>query len=370
MRTVVGSMLAACVVLACLPASAAEVGGERGSVATLGLPQPHWFLLSDILGAYLFDGDTGDMKGKLNTSSFTGTIVFDRARARFYVPGSFYTRQFYGERTDVVVFNDVENLAPVSEVEVPKKLAASGGGTGLAALVEGRFLGLYNMTPAMSVSIVDVETARFVGEIETPGCAFVLPVAAGFLQICGDGTLQRISLGADGRETARTQSKAFFDVSKDPVYDRAVPTADGWLFVSFEGRVFEARSGQGISVSAPWSLVDEKDREEKWRIGGSQPFAVNAATGTLVALMHQGEVDTHEDDGTEIWGFDLATNRRGYRIVLEKPAHTLEVSADAEPLLFVVSTEPRTLLVYDARSGRLKRTIDEAGFLPGDVQRF
>jgi methylamine dehydrogenase heavy chain len=370
MRTVCEFVLAACVVLTSLSVSAAEVSGERGGVAKLGMPQPHWFLLSDMLGVYVFDGDTGDMKGKLDASAFTGTVVFDRPRARFYVPGSFYSRQTYGERTDVVVFSDVENLAPVSEVEIPKKLAAAGGGTGLAALVEGRFLGVYNMTPAMSVSIVDVETARFVGEIETPGCAFVLPVAQGFLQICGDGTLQRISIGPDGRETARVQSKAFFDVMKDPVYDRAAPTREGWLFVSFDGKAFEARSGAGITVSAPWSLVDEKDREEKWRIGGRQPFAVNPATGTLVALMHQGETDTHEDDGTEIWGFDLATKRRGYRIALEKPAHTVEVTADAEPLLFVVSTEPRKVLVYDARTGRLERTIEEAGLMPGDVQRF
>jgi methylamine dehydrogenase heavy chain len=369
MRAIFWSALAACVGLLC-PCAGADPLGERGGVATTSAPGSHDLLLIDVFGAYLFDGDTGDMKGKLNTSTYTSTVVYDDARRRFYVPGTFYSRIVYGERSDVVVFNDVEHLGPVAEVAVPKKLAASGGGRGLAALVGGRHLVLYNMTPAMSVSEVDVEAQRFVGEIETPGCALALPVEGGFLQICGSGALQRIALGADGREAGRVQSPTFFDVTADPVFDRAARTTDGWLFVTFEGRVFEAKSRKDIDVGEPWSILDDEDRQEKWRIGGVLPFAVNAKTGTLVTLMHQGDVDTHEEDGTEIWGFDLATKRRGYRIKLEAPAHTVDVSSDGQPLLYVLSTKPRTLLVYDARTGRLERTVEEAGIMPRTVQGF
>ena len=59
----------------------------------------------------------------------------------------------------------------------------------------GRHLAVFNMTPAQSVSIVDVRSRTFAGEISTPGCAVIMPVAnRDFMMICGDGTLQLIRL--------------------------------------------------------------------------------------------------------------------------------------------------------------------------------
>ena len=109
--------------------------------------------------------------------------------------------------------------------------------------------------------------------------------------------LQRISLGADGRETARTQSKAFFDVSKDPVYDRAVPTADGWLFVSFEG---VALRGDLTLRTVDGPLPDHHDRHPsaRWHPvkgvwycdvcgqGGGLVDALKASRQTLVLVSH------------------------------------------------------------------------------------
>ena len=38
-----------------------------------------------------------------------------------------------------------------------------------------RFLLIYNFNPAQSVTVVDTKTRKFVGEIETAGCALVYP---------------------------------------------------------------------------------------------------------------------------------------------------------------------------------------------------
>ena len=360
--------LAALLVAAAL--ARAEIAPETISVASAETPRPHWFIVMDALGAYFFDADSGDMKGKVNTANqFTATIVVDAKRGAVYVPGSFYTRIYYGERSDVVVFNDLKTLAPVGEVAVPKKLAAIGH-AGLAGLIGGRFLGVFNMTPAASVSIVDVETKKFVGEIATPGCAMIYPVGTSFMQICGDGTLQLVTLTADGHEAKRAQSAKFFDVDKNAVYDYAVPSASGWILISVENETFEATFAGAIKVTRTGTLLTDKDKEEKWRIGGDEPFAYNAATATLFTLMHQGEKDTHTDDGAEIWAFDFKTGHRGYRLKLPEAAYAMNVSADADPRLFVLSTKPRTAYVYVARTGKELRTIDEAGYLPRQVQRF
>ena len=350
----------------------ADLTPETVSVATAETPQPHWFIVMDAFGAYFFDADSGEMKGKVNTSSlFTSTVVPDTKRGAVYVPGSFYTRLYYGERSDVVVFNDLKTLAPTGEVAVPKKLAAIGH-SGNAGLIGGRFLGVFNMTPATSISIVDVETKKFVGEIATPGCAMIYPVgmSMSFMQICGDGWVQVVTLGADGREAKRAHSAKFFDVEKNAVFDYAVPSANGWILISVESEIFEATFANGIKVAQTGTLLTDKDKEEKWRVGGEEPFAFNAATSTLLVLMHQGEKDTHQEDGTEIWAFDLKTGHRGYRLKPPEAVYAMNVSADADPRLLVLSTKERNGYVYNARTGRLLRTIEEVGYFARRVQRF
>jgi len=361
----------AVLVAAVLPAAAQQNVGERVTTAKLGTPAPHWFIVMDPTGAYVFDADDGSMKGKVPTSDFTSTVNVDSARRMIYVPGTFYTRGSYGERSDVVVFNEFDSLAAVAEVAIPNKIAAAGNG-GLSGLVGDRFLGVYNMTPAMSVSVVDVQKRVFVGELSTAGCALVLPIRGnGFLQMCGDGTLQRVLLDGGGRERSRDRSRPFFDPESDPVFDYAVPSASGYVLVSYDGSLFEVEAdADRLEIAQAWSLLTDEDREDKWRVGGRQPIAFNEATATLLTLMHQGKVDTHSADGTEIWIYDRNTQRRGHRIVLPGPAAAINVSADADPVLFVIAREPRTVWVFDARSGRLERTITDVGFAAGYVRRF
>jgi methylamine dehydrogenase heavy chain len=270
------------------------------------------------------------------------------------------------------VFNDVETLTPIAEVEVPQKLAVVFH-RAVINPVGDRFIGLYNMTPAMSVSIVDVDAQQFVGEISTAGCGFIYPLEGRrFMQICGDGTVQVIDLNADGEESSRKRSRAFFDIDEDPVFDLAVQKPDGWLLISFAGKVFEVTvDGDDIDVSSPWSLLTEEDAAQGWRVGGSDPFAYNAETGLLFTLMHQGGADTHEDPGSEVWAFNMNAERRGYRLQLEGPSLSIAVSQDADPLLYVGQLgNPMSVQVHKADTGRLIRVIPEAGAQASHIQAF
>jgi methylamine dehydrogenase heavy chain len=153
-------------------------------------------------------------------------------------------------------------------------------------------------------------------------------------------------------------------VETDPVYDYAVPTDEGWMFVSFDGKVFEATvENDRIQVSEPWSIIDPNDEKSaKWRIGGRQPFAYNAATGLLVTLMHEGGgQETFEDPGTEIWAFDVRQQRRGYRLKLEAPANGLQLTADAQPLLIVSPDEEKQLRILDGLTGKELRIMKDFG---------
>ena len=99
---------------------AAELEPELGGVATMPKPGPHWFMTIGFMGGggNLFNGDTGEMQGKINVSDYTSAVSFDQQRGMVYVPATYYSRGTYGVRTDLVVFYDLENLAPVAEVAV------------------------------------------------------------------------------------------------------------------------------------------------------------------------------------------------------------------------------------------------------------
>ena len=358
-----------------LPASvlAADLEPELGSVETMAPLGDHSFIVTGFMGGgNIFNADTGEMQGKLLVSDYTTAVSLDRQRDMIYIPATYYSRGTYGERTDLLVINDVENLSPVAEIEVPKKLAVVFHRAVINPIGDD-FVGLYNMTPAMSVSVVDVENQQFVGEISTAGCGFVYPLEGRrFMQLCGDGTVQVIDLDSDGEEASRKRSSKFFDIDEDPVFDLALEKPDGWVLITFGGQVIEVTvDGDDIDISEPWSLVTEEEAAEGWRVGGNDPFAYNAETGMLFTLMHQGGPDTHEDPGMEVWAYDMNTQRRGYRRQLEGPSLSIAVSQDADPLLYVAMLDtPMSVNVRKARTGRLLRVIPEAGSTGGHIQAF
>jgi methylamine dehydrogenase heavy chain len=357
------NMLVALLALQALSAHAQSWDSIVGSVASVGEPTPHWFTVRGGHTGYVVDGDSGEVKGTMTLSLFSPALRPHLEKGRIYSYGSYYTRTYYGDRTDVVLVFDANSMLPIKEIEIPPKSAGIGH-SGMIGLVDGRFLGIWNITPAMSVSLVDVEKDEFLSEISTPGCAGVYPLGKGFLMACGSGTLQYITLDDSGKETDRVVSETFFDVAKDPVFDYAVPTANGWLFVSFDGLVFEATVDRGkVRISEPWAIVDPEDEKDgKWRIGGRQPFAYNATTGVLVTLMHEGGgQETFEDAGTEVWAFDVGQQRRGYRLKLEEPAMGVQLTTDAEPLLVISPDKARTVSIHDARTGRKLRDIEDFG---------
>jgi methylamine dehydrogenase heavy chain len=326
---------------------------------TMPDPGENWFMAVGRTAGYVFDASSGDMHGLISISGHTPAVQPNPARGEFYAAASFYSRGSYGDRTDVLVIHDYENLSPVAEVELPKKIVALPFRAYIGLMSGGKYVGVSNMTPAQSVSIVDVENRSFVGEISTPGCALIMPVENdGFMSLCGDGTLQLVRLGADGTESNRVRSTKFFDMQEDPVYDRPRETATGWSLLSNAGLVFDvSTNGNSINISDAWSILSEKDAEEGWLPGGSQLNSVHKDLSLLYIAMHQGEQYTHHEAGTEIWVFNTTTQRRLARIELEIPSATLMVTQEAEPLL-IVGNDEGEVNVYDALTFVHQRSIE------------
>jgi methylamine dehydrogenase heavy chain len=302
------------------------------------------------------------MQGLITISGHTPAVQPNPARGEFYAAVSYYSRGSYGERTDVLTIHDYENLSPIAEVDIPDKIVSLNFRAYIGLLSDGKHVAISNMTPAQSVSIVDIENRSFVGEISTPGCALIMPVANNdFMTLCGDGTLMLLEVDGAGNESNRVRTNKFFDVQDDPVYDRPVDTADGWLLITNGGKAFDvSTSGNRMNVSDAWDVVTEEDAEDGWWPGGNQVYTVHKDLGLLYISMHQGEKYTHYNPGTEVWVFSLASKRRIARVEFETPVQGIMVTQEAEPLLIVGDEEGETH-VYDALKFTYERTIESPG---------
>lgn len=347
---------------------------EPAAVENLGPPTAHWVWVNDIAffsppdgKALLVDGDSGRMLGMLSTGFSFTSVLLPKEGGVIYSPETYYSRGTRAIRTDVLTLYDSQRLQPLAEVQIPPKRASVIPMRSVAALTDDdRFLLIYNFTPAQSVSVVDTHTRAFVGEIEISGCALIYPTGPRtFFSICTDGALLLTTLSDDGKATSRVRTAQLFDGMKDPLSEKAVRAGDTWLFASLEGTIYPIRSSaQGVKLAEKWPLFTTAERGQGWRTGGLQHLALHRGSGRLFALVHRGGPETHKDAAADIWVYAVAEHKKVQQIATHNKAMSIQVSQDAQPLLFACSLESNRLDVYDASSGAYLRTVDNLGQTP------
>jgi methylamine dehydrogenase heavy chain len=370
-----GALLCAFVATA---ADVAPLQPEQASVEKLGAPSPHWVFVYDVnfLGyldskVYLFDADTGSMLGMLSTGAFGNAVEFAPDFSAIYVPEMYYSRGSRGERTEVVTTYDTQELKPVGEVVIPSKRATGIPHRAYQGISDdGRFVFVANMTPATSVSVVDVAVQKFVTEIENSGCNLVYPTGKrSFISLCGDGTVLSVQLDDQGNLESKTRSAKFFDPDKDPLTEKASRYGNTWLFFSFDGYVHPVTfAGDKISIGERWSLFNEIERAQNWRVGGSQFNAVHQAAGRLYVIVHQGGTYGHKDGGKAVWVYDLETQNGVAQFALTDIATNIAVTKDSAPLLITDDAARPAVDVYDALTGKALRTIAGPPATPSFIQ--
>jgi methylamine dehydrogenase heavy chain len=338
-------------------------------------PGPHWVWVNDFAffalpdgKAFLIDADAGRMLGLLSTGYSFTALVIPHGGDVIYSPETYFSRGTRGTRTDVVTIYDAVHLSPRGEIRIPPKRASIMAMIAGAVLTDDdRFLLIYNYTPAQSVTVVDTRARRFVGEIETAGCALIYPTGTrSFFSLCGDGSLLEVTLTEEGRAKSRKRTRELFDGLKDPLTEKAVRLGDTWLFASFEGTIYPLKSTPtGIELAPTWPLFSPQELGQHWRTGGLQHLALHRASGRLYAIVHRGGPETHKDPGADVWVWDLASHRRVQQIAVRNKLASIQLSQDEKPVLFGCSFESNRLDVYDAATGKYLRSVDGLGQTPG-----
>ncbi len=346
------------------------------SVAKIPIPYPtSYALVYDFAFGSLVDSafslvDTADasFKGMVSAGNFA-TAAVSMKRGEIYIGETYYSHGTRGERSDLVSVYDMDNLGLLAEIPIPARRAGIVVQKSAQAMTEsGRFMLVFNLTPATSVSVVDLDSRAFVGEIQTPGCSLVYPMTGNdFFMLCGDGALLKVALDDSGAAVSQTKSEPFIDIDADPLSEKASLAGGTWQFVSFHGYL-QPVSTAGVPGER-WSLTSDAERAKNWRPSGWHWTAGHPDGRLWVTMTPNGYDGSHKDPAPEVWVFDTKTRKRLARLTLKVPALSIDVTLDAKPRLLVVNAEG-ALDVYDAVSGEYQRSIYDLGASPYQVYRM
>lgn len=341
-------------------------------------PGPHWVWVLDAAlssmpdgRAWLIDADQGKVMGSLNTGYSFQAFALPRAHGEIYSAETYYSRHTRGVRTDVVSVYDSSTLTPKAEIMLPPKRGSTIPRLNNSALTDDdRFMAVFNLTPATSLSIVDLRSRTLAGEINIPGCSSAFPTGArAYFSLCFNGSALLTQLQDDGTLARQTLLEKFFDPEADFIADHGARSADAWLFISAQGNVYSLDTSGATPVAGkPWPYLDDAERKDNWRMSGFQGSALHRGSGELFVLVHRGPPDSYKEFGTEVWVYDIASRARVRKIVLKQPAVAIEISRDQRPVLVSVNMQSREVDVYSASDGRHLRNIAEVGITPALLQ--
>ncbi|MCY1419645.1 Aralkylamine dehydrogenase heavy chain [compost metagenome] len=369
-RFLAKTTLAIGVSLAAMHSAFAELPADTGiGQTTLPFPpSPHRAYMIDVefdsfvAGRVLVvDPDQKKFLGMVSTG-FAAPSTLSRDGKLLYSADLFYSRGTRGTRTDVLTAWNTSTLSPDWEVVIPSKRAESlTQRFGISTSADDRFVYVYNFTPSTSITVVDTQSKSVANEIAIPGCVLSYPVGKrGIASLCGDGSIQLVTIGDDGKETSRTRTP-FFTPDKEKLVERAVKVGDTFYFTTTTGTVRGIDlSGKEPKILPAWSLVTDEEKKAGWAPGGWQLMAVAPKLDRLYVLMHDAhEPMKWEDPSNTIWAFDLKTHKKIGTLTTEgAPIWSLQATSDDNPLLLGVNVGGG-MDIFDLKSGKQTGTMEK-----------
>ncbi|AWY44040.1 amine dehydrogenase [Pseudomonas putida] len=299
------------------------------------------------------DPDQKRVLGMVPTG-FAAPSALSHDKKTIYAADIWYSRGTRGTRTDVLTAWDSSTLSPAWEVLIPNKRAESlTQRYGLKTSGDDRFVYVYNFTPSTSVTVVDTQSKAVSSEIAIPGCVLNYPIGKRkFASLCGDGSLQVVTINDEGKETARNRTP-FFDPNAEKLVERAVNVGDTYYFTTTTGTVRAVDfSADTPKILPSWSLVTDEEKKAGWAPGGWQLMAVAPKLNRLYVLMHDAhEAMKWEDPSTFIWAYDLKTGKKVATLEAPAPIWSMQATGDDKPLLLGADVEGG-LQIFDLKTNQ------------------
>lgn len=359
----------------------AELPVEQLGMEPMLPPDSERIYVSDPAMGHLVDGRVHVIDGKsmkylgMLGASFSGITTISRDRQKVLVATTYYSRLQRGTRTDVVEVYDAKNLDLLHEIEIPpKKVQALGTKALISTSLDDKFLYVLNVTPAVSVSVIDLNAKKVASEIPMPGCYGVIPwpkQPAKFSSVCGNGTLATFEVDADGKLKKKTTSGKFFDPDKDPIFMHYEYTGSFLHFVSYYGSIYTVDlSGDDPVLQGAWKFVDANAQKKGWRPGGFQLFSVDQKTNRMYVGMHdQGQEGSHKNPAKTIWVMDLGAKKKVDEIP-GRNALSMSISNGERSTLYVLDALDNTINSVDLSTKASSKKLLKKSLPTGETPVF
>jgi methylamine dehydrogenase heavy chain len=324
------------------------------------------FPAAEAAKTYIVDGETGKLEGMFSQGYWPNFAISPDGSA-LYAADTYFEKHTRGKRQDFLVIRDARTLDVLDDILLPNgRLLVVTKKYNFGVTPDGRYGLSYNLAPRTSVSVVDLQLRKYMGEIDIPGCGLIFPQSHNqFTTLCADGSVQTVTFDAQLKATTERVRKVF-DAEKDPVFEHS-----GWdkhnqrlYLVSYSGSVVPLDlSGAIAKKQASWSLTTPAEKQAGWKPGGWQVTHFHVPSRRLYVLMHRGHEWTHKNSGTEVWAYDVQTQKLVQKIKLIKPAQSIAVSQDQSPLLYTI-VDGAEIITYNTSTGRVRSKLENLGFSP------
>ena len=258
-------------------ASAAALASvEPEEPFTHKLPEwsPHWGFVRggwENGGTRIWNGDTGKMVGLVSTGRWSD-LALDPKRRFIYVSESIWTKVNRGTRQDMVSVYDPVNMALVTEIPLPGRLIIGTQKNNFVISDDGKTGFVYDLSPASSVIVVDLEKRKVGRVVELPGCASLVPVTGvGFSALCSDGTIATAAVGP--KTSTVSHSQPFFKAAEDGVFDSFTydRTKGEIVTITYTGLIRTVKLGATPNIGDAWSI----QAAAGVRPGDTRPLDIN-----------------------------------------------------------------------------------------------
>ena len=312
---------------------------------------------------FAIDGETGRVVGITDGGFLPQPLVADDGS--FIAQAStVFSRIARGTRTDYVEVFDPETFEPTADIELPKDARfLIGTYQWMNALTpDKKKLLFYQFSPAPAVGIVDLEGKTFDRMVDVPDCYHIFPASPTvFYMNCRDGSLARVDIAET--EPKITNTEVFHAEDELLINHPAYSMRAGRLvWPTYTGKIFQIDlTEEKATFREPIEALTEAERADNWRPGGWQQTAYHRASDRIFLLVDQRDQWRHKTASRFVVVLDAATGERISKIELGHEIDSINVSQDAEPLLYALSAGTQTLHIFDAGTGKELRKVTHLG---------
>ncbi|ABE48818.1 methylamine dehydrogenase (amicyanin) large subunit [Methylobacillus flagellatus] len=316
---------------------------------------------------YTIDGNKNNLLGMTDTGKLANVMLSSDGKF-FVTSNTTYSRIARGKRDDYVEVIDAQSHKVLADIDIPEGRFLTGVMNRMASLsTDNKYMLFQQFAPSPAVGLVDLEKKSFVKMMDIPDCYQIFPVPnQSFYMHCRDGSLQQFGYDDKGNLKPMKPTKVFHGEDDYLFVNPYYSNGSGRLvWPTYEGRIFQAKlTDKKVDFMKPFELFTEAEKKANWRPGGWQVVAYHKARNEIYVLADQRAKWTHVTASRYVFVVDGTTGKRLRRIDLGHEIDGISVTQDANPNLYAVSAEAKTLFTFNAVTGKETGKVDELGRAP------